>query len=316
MKLFALLILSIISISVTAQDAAVQLKARILNDHTGKPLDGAIIETYKNDTLFRSDTTLSNGRIFIDQLPLEVHYKLVIKKQGYVSKIATLDTRLTDNDPLPMIEYPMRFNVSLFEICSASDYEFMQTEPIVKFYIHHSGNIMFDEEHIKMMKKKIYQAKNAKLSAEDREAFSSYYNNGVELMKIKKYSEGLDQLLEAKKIVDCSYVLDKIKNCERELKIQNSYNLAIEKGDHYFREGKFSEAFEHYNHASIIKPDEKHPKDQLLEIQYSKVLEQADQFYSDKDYESALEYYNQAVQLKSDETSFKKKHNKCQRKVK
>lgn len=316
MRLFALLTLFFISITVTAQDPVIQLKARILNDDSGKPFQGAVIETYKNDTLFRSDTTLSNGRIFIDKLPLEVEYKFVIKKQGYVSKIASLDARLTHNDPLPMIEYPMRFNVSLFETCSASDFAFMQTEPIIKFHIHTSGNIQFDKEHLKMMKKKMLQAKNAKLSAEDRAAFSSYYNNGTELMKTKKYSEGLDQLLEAKKIVDCAYVLDKIKKCERALKIENSYNVAIEKGDVFFHEGKFSEASEQYKHANIIKPDEEYPLNQLTEIQHKEILKKAHLYFEHKNYAQALELYEQALKLKPSDTSFEKKRTKCIRKIK
>ncbi|NOQ74069.1 MAG: hypothetical protein GQ574_18830 [Crocinitomix sp.] len=190
----------------------------------------------------------------------------------------------------------------------------MKTEPLIKFKFHSSGNLTWDKDYQKMMMKKVEHAKYANLSPEDHETFSSNYFGGMEQMEFQKFNVGLAMLLKAKEIVDCPFVLDKIEECET--KLQTAYDSFITMGDSLYNAEKHKEANAAYRQASDLKPKEKYPFNQMVEIQYRKIILKADECFADKDYEKALKYYDRAIKLKPYDDSFEKNHKKCRRKVK
>ncbi|MFT5821141.1 MAG: tetratricopeptide (TPR) repeat protein [Crocinitomix sp.] len=309
------LMLSFLSYSLFAQDQFIIIDSKVINDESGKALKGAIITTFKDDTFFRSDTSKSNGKVNDIKIPVGVTYKVVIEKPGYVSKMAFIDARLVEPSDMPPMDITLKFYAALFEECDAGDYEFMKTEPIIKWSFNSAIYLEYDKDSLKVMLKKLNAAKYANLSTEDQETFTSNYFGGMELMEFQKFNEGLELLLKAKKIVDCPFVINKIEECEAKQQTAAYFNF-ITIGDSLFNDGKYQEANAAYRQACDIRPKEKYPFNQMVEIQYKKIILKADECFADKDYEKALKYYDRAIKLKPYDDSFKKNHAKCRKKVK
>ncbi len=298
-----------------AQDEIVVIKVS-LNDESGKPLAGVILNSYIEDSLFSSHITKANGVVDSLKLPLGTNYRIIIGKQGYVSKIASLDTRFYSVSNLQTTTpIHMRMDITLFEECYAGNYEFMKTEPLINFKLDSTMFLQYDRKHLIMMKKKVEDAKYANLSAEDKEAFSAVYDEGIEQMELENFDASLDLLLKAKEIVDCPFVVDKIQACEIALNLQEEYQLYLADGDRLFAENKFDAATSAYQKACIILPNEQYPKEQLAEIEYQIVLQKANEYFNNKDYEKALELYNRALILKPSATTFNDNRATCQKEI-
>jgi tetratricopeptide (TPR) repeat protein len=314
MKTIATTILLLLSCISYTQDEIVAFTVNIRNE-SDRPMKDVILNSYKGDTLFRSDTTRSNGKVYNIILPIGSTYRMVIGKEGYVSKMAAIDANFK-SDLDVWTETPMKFEVTLFEECDAGDYEFMKTEPLITYQFDSTGFLTFDKAHLRKMIRKVEFAKYANLSEEDHETFSTAYFGGMEQMEFQDYDKGLEMLLKAKEIVDCQYVLDKIKECEDLKKTQDAYESAIYIADSLFNEGRYTPANTHYSIASKIKREERYPTEQMLECGYRKILAKANQYFDEKQYEKALNLYDRALSLKPSDTSFAEKHAKCQKKVK
>ena len=298
-----------------AQNQFILMSGKVVVNENNRPFNGTLIKVYNEEKLYSVDTTTSGGKFSDIKLPLGSTYTLIIEKEGYVSKLATIDATYDESFP-PVEEIPLKFEVTLFESCEFSNYDFLKTDPVVIFQLDNSGYMTFDREQIKYMMKKVEQARYAMLKTEERDTFITNYDHALALMRADKFSDALPLLVKAKEIVDCPHVLQKLKDCKRELKIQTAYNAHISDGDKFYAAGDFELASSAYKTASLLCPEENYPNQQILEIEYTKAIIQADQYYDVKDYQAALKYFDLAARLKPDDTSFEEKHTICRQKVK
>lgn len=293
----------------------IELRAKVLNE-AGKPLNKAIIQTFKDGLLFSSDTSKSNGKLDLITLPVGSKYEIVISKSGYVNKIAIIDAFIVEEDTISYGTIPLQFHVELFIPCEAGDYEFLKAEPLIKWKLHESLILDYDKDHLKMMLKKVEDSRYGNLTLDEHETFSTNYFGGMELMEFQSYDEGLAMLMKAKEIVDCPYVIAKIDECRQLQKTQAAYYKYVARADSLYAIGKYREAGNVYKIAGNIKEDERYPAKQLALIQYQKVIAKANEYFEAKDYESALKYYDRAAKIKPDDKTFEKNLKKCRKKVK
>ena len=115
-----------------------------------------------------------------------------------------------------------------------------------------------------------------------------------------------------------SYPIDKIAeidailaNSDQQEAIRNYYHKAIQKADELFASKNFREARNGYAEALSLKPDEKYPKEQIVqceeymrqgakqdvEAQYQKLLKVADDKYHNCQLDKAKQLYERALQI-------------------
>jgi len=270
MRLIIVLILLISGGFAFSQDPVVELKIVTKNDDTGKKLGGVDVEVYKGEKLFLKERTASNGKAPSVSLPVNGLYKVVLKKEGYVSKLVTFNTNYEFLDDLPQLsQFPMQ--ASLFKKCDAHNYEFLEKEAIINFQFDENGQQSWNHEYTKGMLKKVENAKYNNLSETDHETFTTNYYGGMELMEFYKFEEGLIKLNKAKEIVDCDFVIQKIEECKKGAVKQKSYDEHIQLADKLMAEKKYTEAQKEYAAAHEIWPQEMYPEERLIEIK--KILE-------------------------------------------
>lgn len=98
--------------------------------------------------------------------------------------------------------------------------------------------------------------------------------------------------------------------------IQKKYEECIQKADHYYGLKDYKRAREYYSEAISLRPDERHAKDKVVEIerilsydaaqkeiefQYQKLLSVANDNYLNCDLEKAYQLYSRANQMKPDD---------------
>ena len=99
----------------------------------------------------------------------------------------------------------------------------------------------------------------------------------------------------------------------RKRQLEEDYQLAIEDGDAFFKEGDFENALFQYQAALQFKPDEAYPTKMIakaqeemgnaaeLEEQYAALLTQADDLFAEEKFAEAIPIYQQAIGIKPKE---------------
>ncbi|NVO01237.1 MAG: hypothetical protein HXX09_00905 [Bacteroidetes bacterium] len=138
------------------------------------------------------------------------------------------------------------------------------------------------------------------------------------LFKAKDYNKAKDAYLSASNIKsDEKYPKDKINEINGILAQADNankvYYTTIAEADNLFNAKSYDLAKTSYQKASGLKPDEKYPKDKILEIgtllaeqqkqkqAYDKAIADADALFNSKNYDKAKDGYNGAIAIKSDE---------------
>ena len=109
--------------------------------------------------------------------------------------------------------------------------------------------------------------------------------------------------------------IESVFEAQRE-KLAAEYTTIVETGDSLFATENYYGAKTKYELALTIKPEDKHPANQLVEIeaqllaiaalnelqsQYDALIAEADDYVTTKQYEGAISKYNEAISLKPDE---------------
>ncbi|MGB1103747.1 MAG: hypothetical protein ACPG21_08970 [Crocinitomicaceae bacterium] len=334
MRLVVFLFGLFLSLGVFSQGTVIELRPAVRDDDNGKVLSGAVIEVYKGGSLFASETSAGSGKVKPIELPVCIGctYTIKIKKDGYVTKTAIVDGHTDYPEEMPPGTVTQKFEVSIFQSLEGIDFSFLDREPMVEFAIDAYGIVSFDQDKIKVMKKKIedlkrkMQEQKEQLEKEAAEKekmeadFNAYVAAGDAAMKQQDYEKAIGQYELALGIKpDDQPTKDKIQDAKIKLEKQRAKEQADKEfgekmaaGKQAYKEEKLEEALALYKEASGIKPNEQLPKDLIKEIEgkiaarqqnqaaFDKLVKEGDNAMSSEDYGEAMTKYEQALDLIDD----------------
>ena len=334
MRIVILICSILVSASLFAQNASIELKPKISDDDNGKSLGGVTVEVYKGGSQVASGTSGNNGKVKPIKLDICIgcKYTVKVKKPGYVTKIFIVDGHTDYPDELVPGIRPLDFEVGIFEEVEGIDFSFLDREAMVEFALDSYGELQYDQDKIKVMKKKIEDLKRKmkeqkeKLEKENaekekREAdFSAYVAAGDAAMKEPDYEKAIGQYELALGIKPDD---QPTKNKLEDAKIKLEEQRAKEEADKAFGEvmtaakdaykkEELERALELYKEASGIKPNEQLPKDRIAEIEaeiearkkneqaFKDLVAQGDAAVGSEDYDQAISKYEEALSLRKD----------------
>ena len=324
MKLRLLTIFLLIAGFAFAQDPIISLDVSTKDDDSGKKLAGSVVEVYKDGKLFISKTSASNGQVPLIDLPIGANYKIVIKKPGYVAKVATLDAHYDYPEDLPPV-VPFPIQTSLFQEVEGVDFKWLETTPMIKFNLDQYGQQTWDKGYTSDMLKKIEDLKKemADKAAEDAKKqadFDAYVKTADGAISKKDYETAITNYDKAlaifndkpdvkKKRDDAQKALDDLKAGEElEKKFQEKMSAAKDK----FDAKSYKEALTLYKEATALKPNEALPKTRIAEIEklladekanedkFNKLVVDGDKAVGTEAYDDAIKNYEEALVLKDD----------------
>jgi len=323
MRLLTLVILLFIGGAALAQDPVISLNVTTKDDDSGKKLSGAVVEIFKDGKLFVTKNSASNGKVPPIDLPIGSNYKIVIKKDGYVPKVATFDGHFDYPEDLPpFVPFPMQ--TSLFKQVEGVDFDWLKTTPMIKFELDQYGQTTWDQAYTKQMLKKIEDlkkemAEKAEEDAKKKADFDAFVKAGDGNVSKEEYEKAIQNYNSALEIFDDAEVKKKRDDAQKawdekkaseelEQKFQDLMTQAKDK----FSAKSYNEALDLYKQASELKPAESLPKERIKEIEeilsnqaaleekFNKFVSDGDKAMSSESFDDAISNYESALDLKDD----------------
>lgn len=331
MRAFFLFVLFLIGGIAFAQDPVIKLDAQIFNDDNGKKMTGSTIEVLQDGKPFVTETSASNGRVPIIDLPVGHVYTIRVKKAGYVTKLAKVDAHF--DYPEDLGEYtPLQFKTSLFTEVEGIDFSFLENTPMIEFEMDAAGIVIYDPQKLKAMQKKIedlkkkMEEKKEELEKEEKEKakrqadFDAYVKAGDAAVSKKDYEKGIGQYELAlglipddkptqEKLENAKIKLEELRNKEQQDK---DFAAKMAEAKTAYSANDLEKALGLYKEASGIKPDEKLPKDLIAEIEaklaeqkkneeaFNSLVAAGDAATSSDSFDEAINKYEEALKLKKD----------------
>ena len=302
-----------------AQEPVVAVNISVQEERSGDRVEGVNISVVEKGVVFLEKITDAKGHCYFE-LPISHSFTMKFKKDGYVTKLAEINTRCKDSNDV-MLKIPVNCSVSLFYACEKDDFEFLEKEAVIQLYLDSNCTQTWDVEHSRKMKSKIESGFFAHLSESEKEAYNKNYYEGQQLMEFRMHRDALPYLERAYEIVPCKHEQMQIAYCKEIIADSSKLNASgeektyesyIQQADKHYEEGAYSKARDFYRKAGALKPDEKYPQNQIvaaedkmkeeakldIEKQYQKVIEKADEYFEAKDYVKARDLYDRASKLK------------------
>lgn len=323
MKNWLLTILLAFASAAFAQDPVISMNITTKDDDTGKKLAGATVVVKTGGSVFVTKQSASNGKVPVIDLPLGQNYTVYIQKEGYVTKVATIDAHYDYPEDLPpFIPFPIQ--TSLFKSVEGVDFKWLETTPMIKFELDQYGNQTWDQAYTKDMLKKIADLKEelAKKKEEEeqkKKEFDQFVAAGNKGYTASDWQVAIDNYEKALALFDDAEVKKKLEDAKKKLEeegkaaeIEKAFQDKMAAAKTAFDNKEYEKALGLYKEASEIKPSEQLPKDRIKEIQ--KILdeqkanqEKFDKFVADgdaavgsEDYDKAIENYESALGIKED----------------
>lgn len=282
-------------------------------------------ESYQN---FIAIADKAAGQKFYDKAKSNYRKALNIKpNEAYPkNKIAEIDALLLamKNKKKQELEQQYQKNITqadaAFEqknyVSAKNFYEQAQqlkpTEEYPKNKINEIAQLLVKQAQIKQAYDKALAQADNDFNAQRWEEAKVNYQKALELLPHEQHPQTRLQEIENKLLA--------MKNAkEQRAAREKSYKEALAKADTYFKEQKYAEAKNYYTQASGIKPDEKYPKDKLIELenlmanlaqqqqQYNQKIQEAGNLFAQKNYNAALGIYKEAMTIKPNEPLPKQK---------
>ena len=316
------------------QKTVIELKPVVRNDDTGKPVNGATIEVYKNGSLVAKESSGSNGKVPVIELPVCIGctYKVFVKKSGFVTKTAIMDGHANYPKELPPGVVEQRFEVTIFESVPDIDFSFLEREPMVEMAIQPDGFITFDQQKIKVMKKKIEALRNknppdkeelekeAKENEKKEADFMAYVEAGDAFVKKTEYEKAIGQYELAlglkpthqptkDKIQDAKIRLEELRANEA---LEKEFAEKMTAGKTARSADELEKALGLYREASSLKPSEQLPIKYIAEIEkeladqknneaaFNKLVAEGDNAVGSENFDEGISKYQAALVLKQD----------------
>jgi len=323
MRLITLLILLAVGGFAYSQDPVISLNVSTKDDDSGKKLAGSVVEVYKDGKLFISKNSASNGRVPTIDLPVGPKYKVVIKKPGYVPKVATFDSHYDYIEDLPPFT-PFPMQTSLFKEVDGVDFEWLKTTPMIKFELNEAGQTVWDQGYTKDMQKKIEKLKNemaekAEEDAKKKADFDAFVKAGDAGVSKEDYEKAIQNYDSALGIFDDAEVKKKRDDAQKAFddaqagaELEKKFQELMTKAKDEYSSKSYEAALATYKEASDLKPAEKLPKDRIAEIEklladqkaqdekFNKFVSDGDKAVGTESYDDAISNYESALAIKED----------------
>jgi tetratricopeptide (TPR) repeat protein len=375
------------------QDPVLIFEGKV-TDVSGVKIEGVKITVKQNGSVYKSETTASNGKYKQIQCDFGHIYELTFSKSGYVSKSLLLDTKKGYYPEEVELKSFIESSVELFKEQPETDYSIVTDRPVGKARINPTDSKLdWDFTYVNQRKKEIenYIKQVANKARQKEEMFKKMVSEGNSAFSKANYSIAILKYKEALKIKSDETVVQKIKDAQAKMeqldedKEKNiEFQALIQKGDNLVLSEKFDDAIAVYNQAkelkpadqlpyekiedanlkkenlanaainkqfqakmgeakkvfdkkewesakklyaaaSTIKPNERDPKDRIIQIDgiianeksaeenYNKLITDADQTVTDKDYDNAIKKYKSAIQIKPNESYPKEQIKKAEK---
>lgn len=198
------------------------------------------------------------------------------------------------------------------------------------------GKIFPDKDYPNLQIRLVKQKREQKELAEKEEKFKAAMEEGNKLLEKEDFDKAKAEFQKAMKIFpDDREPKDKLKEVvklkeaaekrKQEALKQEKYDEFIAEADQALGNKDFETAKQKYKAAGNVKPDEKYPKDQLIETarqkqeeeerkkqelldnKYNEIIERADEFLKNKEWDKAKDEYRKAEGVKPEESYPKEK---------
>lgn len=147
---FVLILFSLLLVSLDENDPGLRFNLKVNSEEENISLsDVQVVITANEFTWFEGSTDL-NGKISQTILPFENTYFVLIKKEGYVSKLLEINLstkNVEEIDPYPHFSIEM----SLFKKLPEVDLSYLEKMPIAKFNLSTTGRMAIDTEYTNKM---------------------------------------------------------------------------------------------------------------------------------------------------------------------
>ncbi|MCG8578005.1 MAG: hypothetical protein MI810_24210 [Flavobacteriales bacterium] len=310
------------------QDPVIQLAANIRDDDNGKKLGGVTIEVLADGKPFVTKTSASSGKVPLIDLPLGPVYTIKIKKPGYVTKIAQIDSHNDFPEDLPLF-YKQPFQTGLFQEVEGVDFKFLETTPMIEFSWDSQGTIGWDKGKLKVMQKKIEDLKAAmeekkkeqeKAAEEEKQLeidFSAYVKAGDAAMTKEDYETAISQYQAAIDLKADATVQAKLDDAKKKWEDQKknaaaekAFSEKMEAAKREFDGKNYEPALALYKEAIKLKPDSKLAQDRITEIEgilanaakneaeYKKRMTEGGAALTSEDFDVAISKFEEALTFK------------------
>jgi len=328
MRIILIILLFSVGFQGFSQEKEVAVLATVKDDDTGKKLSGAIFEVYSEGKLVKTEISPANGKLPTIYLETNKKYRVFVKKPGYVTKMAEIDTKVEypeDADNLAII-----FVVSIFERVEGVDFSYLESTPMTKLYFDDEYIQAYDKKYTEGMLDKIeelkrqIQEKKDELEKKEEEAkeieadFQAYVDAGDAAMAVKDYARAVTQYELALGLrKDDISVQTKLKEAKRLLAEQEknaaneqAYIAKMTEALVAYKAEDWQNALALYTVASDLKKSAQEPKDKIAEIKLKLEEEKAllikidalektgDDAVTAEQFDDAISKYTEALGLK------------------
>lgn len=261
------LILYFLSVGICwSQVKTIECEIYVKNEETNSALGSTEVIFMEDDQIAFKNITGISGKLFFRELEINKEYLIHFKHKGFVTKIASLNTMVENNDQMPpFISVPM--TVTLFPEIEGADFSFMQEEPIIKFSIEPFGRLIWDKAHLNEMLLKIQEEKskftplNPNCAINVKKALEYKANNDF-VNAIKYYSAANETCTSEKFTAE-------IKLLNAELKFSKmTFDELVSHADSIYSNTslKYSGAYPYYERANQLDTGNLHVQSRINEI--------------------------------------------------
>lgn len=314
----------LLSSSLYGQDPILIFEGRI-TDVSGVKLEGVKITVKQNGSVYKSETTASNGKYKQIECDFGHIYELTFSKSGYVSKSLLLDTKKGYYPEEVELKSYIESSLELFKEQPETDYSIVTDRPVGKARINPTDSKLdWDFTYVNQRKKEIenYIKSVASKARQQEELFKKMVSEGNSAFSKANYNIAILKYKEALKVKSDETVIQKIKDANAKMAQLESdkandaqFQALIQKGDNLVLSEKFDEAIQIYNQAKEVKPEDQLPykkiddanlkKENLanaaINKQYQAKMNEAKKSFDQKEWESAKNIYAEASAIKPNE---------------
>lgn len=325
MRKILFLIIFVISAVAAVSGQEVVYEGRLTDMDSGDDLSGVTVSAVANGSVVYSTSTGRRGNYLV-KLPVGTEYIVKYEKNGYVTKVMLVNVSGVNEEDLPIggkIMPPV--DIDLFKNRESVDFSFLEQEPVVEWDYDERKMLMdWDRQVYNRMKKKI-EDKLAEAEQKEKQSdakYNSLITEADKLFTAQDYEGALSKYEEAISIPGKEMEehpnnrileIEELRQAqaEKELAEQQSnaeYQNLIDAADNLASSKDYEAAIAKYEEASLLKPEEQYPKDQILALQaekdkaekmeeYTTLIKRADGFFDQNSLKVARDIYQEASKL-------------------
>ncbi|RFC55205.1 hypothetical protein [Brumimicrobium aurantiacum] len=288
-----------------------------------KSISGVTVTVLSGGLNVTSSTTSGGGKYSVN-FPVGKKYTVKYTKSGYVTKIIELDvTSVIAEDMPPGGKIFPPINLDLFQKRPGYDFSFLETTPVVKWYLdgdrmnYNNGQMMQTKKKIENL---LLEAESALKNADAE--YNKLIKDADKLFDEGKLEEALNKYVAAlqlpgkqkeahpnARLLEIEELLQKKE--EEELAFQQdnqAYLNLIAAADNFAKAKEYDKAISKYEEAIVIKDDEQYPKDRIATLnaekekakkqaEYDKLIKRADGFFKQNSVQAARDMYQNALKI-------------------